>query len=171
MAKKTINSEAGTIVFDFGDAGSATFELDKVPAEVQRQLMLHGMSQKGGDSYAGAKAACADSGANPEEWALGQVTAVIQQIYDGNWSVRASGGSSGSVTDLAKALAEVSGSELQDCVTRLGDASKEEKAALRKHPGIALVLARFREERQAAKKAALEEQAANAPDLSGFLSG
>ena len=62
------------------------------------------------------------------------------------------------------AFEEVTGAELQS------DLSKEDKAALRKHPKIAAVLARIKSERAAAKSAALDAKAATADegDLADF---
>lgn len=170
MAKKTVNVEDGTVTFDFGEAGQTVINYDELPADIQRQLGLHGLSQKGGDSYAGAKSACAESDMDPEVWSKGQVDSVAQQLAEGNWAVRAGGGGP-AITDLARALAEATGSDLEDAVERLADADKDTKNALRKHPDIASVLARIRRERAEAKEKELAGKAGSGPDIGEILGG
>lgn len=164
MAKKTVSVETKSVTFDFDDAGSITFDLTQVSDEMLIQLALHGASQKVGDTYAGAKAATEGTDIDPNEWAKGEAEAAIGQIYNDDWTVRKTGSGTG-VTDLARALAEVMPDVTeQDAATRLADASKEDKAALRKHPAVKAVLERLRAERAAAK-AESAEAAADASDL------
>ena len=159
MAKKIVTVETKSILFSFGDAGDVTFELDKVSPEMLVQLALHGGSQKGGDSYASAKSACEGTDIDPNVWAREQCQATIDQIYAGDWSVRRAGGGT-SVTDLARALAEVMPDVSEaDAAERLADATKEDKAALRKHPAVKAVLERLRAERATAKAEAAEAAA------------
>jgi hypothetical protein len=66
------------------------------------RLALHGASQKGGDSYAGAAEA-----ENPMAWARDAIKATIDQILAGDWRVVGVGGPR--VTLLARALARVTG--------------------------------------------------------------
>lgn len=161
MAKKTVSVETKTVEFAFGDAGEVTFELDKVSPEMLIQLALHGASQKGGDSYASAKSACEGTDIDPNVWAREQVQGVIEQIYANDWTVRRAGGGT-AVTDLARALAEVMPDVSEaDAAERLSDATKEDKAALRKHPAVKAVLERLRAERAAAKAEAAEAAAAD----------
>ncbi len=167
MTKKSINTESQTVVFDFGDDTIETFDLTAVTPEIMVQLALHGASQKIGDSYAGAKAACAESDIDPVDYAIGQVQGVIKQLLEGDWTVRTPGGQT--VTDLANALAEAVGCPLEDAIARLTDADAEDKKALRAHPDIAAVLARIKSERAAKKAAEAEAKAGSGPDLSEFM--
>lgn len=171
MAKKTVSVETKSVSFEFGDAGTVIFDLSKVSDEMLTQLALHGASQKGGDSYAGAKSATDGTEIDPNEWAKSECQRVIEQIYAGEWTVRRASGGPG-VTDLARAIAEVMPDFSEaDAAERLADASKEEKAALRKHPQIKAVLERLRAERAAAKAESAEAAAADtdAPSLSDLL--
>lgn len=168
MAKKSVNVENQSVAFSFDDAGEASIILSDLSADIITQLALHGLSQKVGDSYAGAKGAVENLDVTADEWSLAQAEETIKQLVEGNWAVR-SGGGAARVTDLASALAEASGAPVEDMVSKLAEASKEEKAALRKHPQVALILARFKEERAAAKKEEMEKAAAEAPSLSDLL--
>ncbi len=169
MPKKSVDVENQSVTFTFGDGGEAVARLADFSDEIVTQLALHGLSQKGGDSYAGAKSACAENDIDPEEWSKAQVEGVIRQLTDGEWTVRREGGGGGGVTDLARALAEATGSDLTDAVAKVNDADKDTKAALRKHPAIAAILARLRQERAAKKQAELESAAADAPALSDII--
>ena len=171
MAKKIVSVETKSVSFDFDSFGSVTFDLSKVSPEMLVQLALHGASQKGGDSYASARAQTEGTEVDPNQWAFEQCQATIDQIYSGDWSVRRA--SSGpTVNDLVRALVEVLGADESDAAERLSDATKEEKAALRKHPAIKAVLERLRAERAAAKADAAEKAAdqEGSFDLGSFMS-
>ena len=171
MAKKIVVVETKSVTFEFGEAGSVVFDLSKVSDEMLTQLALHGASQKGGDSYAGAKAATDGTDIDPNEWAKSECQRVIDQIYAGEWSVRRAGSGPG-ITDLARALAEVMPDVTEaDAAERLADATREDKAALRKHPAIKAVLERLRAERAAAKAEAAEAAAGDAevPSIDDIL--
>ena len=170
MAKKIVNVENQTVVFQFDNAGEVTFDLAKCSDEMKLQLMLHGASQKIGDSYASAKSATADLDIDPAEWSREQAAAQVQNLYDGDWTVRGTGTGTG-VTDLAVALAEASGQPLEECVEVLATKDKDEKAALRKHPAIEAILARLRRERAEAKEKKASAAAKDAPSLSGLFGG
>ena len=172
MAKKTVAVETKSVSFDFGDAGTVVFNLSKVTDEMLIQLALHGVSQKGGDSYAGAKAATDGTDIDPNEWAMLECQGTIDQIYAGDWSVRRAG-SGTTVTDLARALAEVLPDWTEsDAAQRIADASKEDKAALRAHPDVKAVLERLRAERATAKAeaAAIVATETDGPSLQDILS-
>ncbi len=149
MAKKTTDLSEQTVTFDFGDGNVETFQLSKCSDEMKVQLMLHGASQKIGDNYASAKSQTEGTEIDPATWAQGQAASCIAQIYDDDWTVRTPG--TAAITDLAAALAEATGKEVEDCVTILADTDTEDKKALRKHPDVAAVLARIKSERAAAK--------------------
>ncbi len=171
MPKKKADFETQTIEFTFGDAGSETVALSDLPENIVANLAVHGLSQKLGDSYAGAKSATEGTDIDPDVWAKSQVFSVFDQLKAGNWSTRIAG-QGGTATDLAKALSEVGKIELETAMEKLADATKEEKAALRKVPEIKAILEALRAERAAAKAKAAQEAAAGSEgvDLSEYLS-
>ena len=82
------------------------------------------------------------------------------------------GGGSG-VTDLARALAEATGYEIEAAVDRLEGADDETKKQLRKEPQIAAILARLRKERAdaKAKETAKLAKEADGKSLADFMQG
>lgn len=156
MAKKVVDVETQSVTFDFGDGRVETFQLGNVSDEMKIQLALHGASQKIGDSYASAKSQTEGTEIDPSDWSQQQSAGVIAQLLADDWTVRTPG--SAAVTDLMSAFAEVTGDELQ------AELSKDDKAALRKHPKIAAVLARIKSERADAKAAALATKAEGATE-------
>ena len=168
MAKKQVSLEEGTVTFDFEDGkDKVAFSLDDMSDDIIRALALHGASQKIGDSYASAKKVSEETGVDANEWSRSQAESVIKQLTDGDWTVRTPG--AGGVTDLAKALAEATGSTVEAAVERLTDASDDEKKGLRKHPAIAAILARIRRERAEAKEKELAGKSDSGPDLAEFM--
>lgn len=167
MPKKNANFEAQTIGFDFGDAGELAVAMADLPVEIVANLAVHGLSQKLGDSYAGAKGAVEELDMTADEWARAQVESVFKQLAEGNWTTRTPGGTQ--VTDLARALAIVmadDGVTEQMAAEKLSETGKEEKAELRKHPAVKAELDRIRLERAAAKAEESANAAADAPPIS-----
>lgn len=150
MAKIAVKevSDQG-VKFAFTDGVIVEQILSDLPDSIVRQLALHGLSQKGGDSY---------SGADSVEEARGLLQKVLENLKNGNWSAARAAGEGGKVTDLARALAEVTGKDLGEVVTKLDEMSKADKMARRKHPAVAAVIARLANER-ALKKAQEAEKA------------
>ena len=112
MAKKVISLEAGTVSFDFskdklanGEAGPVlAISASQVPGfgtvtGVALHALLHGVSQKVGDSYANAK-----NQSNPVDWAVKQVQDVIASIIGGVWNAGRTGEGATRVSILARAM-------------------------------------------------------------------
>lgn len=152
MTKKVVSVEAGTVTFDFENGKSAAFDLSKVSPEIMRRLALHGASQKVGDSYAGA-----GESADPAAYAEQAVAETIAQLYAGDWRVTAAGGPR--VSDLATAIARLSGQSVEAVTEQLAKASDEQKKELRKHPQVAATLAAIKAENAAKRAAKLAEAA------------
>lgn len=156
MAKKTVDLENRTVTFEVGDE-TRVFELDKVSDEMKTQLMLHGASQKIGDSYAGAKSAVEGSDMTVEEYTLNAVETGIDQLYNNDWSIRTGGAGGPRVTDLARAIAEATNADVQAVAEKLADTDADTKKALQADPAIKPILARIRAERAAEKAKEAEE--------------
>ena len=151
------------IRFDFEDKTSETFTLDDVSEAMRVRAMWHGFSQKIGDSYASAGKA-----ENALAFAKEAVRETIAQVKGENASWRAAAGEGGPrVTDLAVAMARVSGKTIEEVVAYLENQTDEQKKVWKKKPKIALELAKIAAEKQAAKLRKLEEQAAKAEEKAG----
>ena len=142
----------GTLAFQFANGQEVVVNPETLPLEIQTAAMLHGLSQKLGDSYANAQ--------GDVEWAYNQFLEVFQNIQAGDWNRKATG--DGGM--LADAIAEVQGIPRDEVVEKLRDMDDETKSKLRKHPQIAAKLAAIKLER-AEKKAAQSD----APDLSDLF--
>jgi hypothetical protein len=142
----------GIIKFLFEDTTEQPVDLISLTDEMKFRLMVHGASQKIGDSYAGAK-----SEPDPVAFAKTAVSETIDQIVKGLWRVTASGGPR--VTDLATVFAKVNGFSIEEAVEFVGGLTDEDVKALRKKPKIAAGLATLAAERAVAKAAAAAKAA------------
>lgn len=127
-ASKTIDGDVITIDFSTGEQLVA--DLSTIPQEIIHRLAMHGLSQKLGDSYAGA--------ADEERFA--KASGVFGDLAEGNWSTRVAAGSP-RTTQLAEALAAATNKELAEAVALLETMEDEAKKQLRKHPLIKAELA------------------------------
>lgn len=168
MPKKAMDVENRSVTFSFEDGTDVVVKLDDMPEDIKEKLALHGISQKLGDSYAGAKAATEGTDIDPNDWAKQQVEQGKAQLESGDWTVRTGAGSPG-ITDLARALAEVGGVTEERAAEIVKESDKEEKKQLRAHPDIAAVLTRLKAERAQQKAEQAASKAGSGPDLSDFI--
>ena len=157
---KSVDSEAGTITFEFEATGET--EVVKVadfPNEIQAELMLHGASQKLGDSYSGEDA----------DKCHAIFSGVLKNLIEGNLSARSGGGGAPRISQLAEAVARVSGSDVADVIEQLAGMDDETKKGVRAHPQIQAALAEIKlEKAQAdAEKAKAEAGEGEAFSLPG----
>jgi len=160
MAKQTIckkTIEGDTVTFAFSNGSTATVSPENFSPEIQTQLMAYGISQKLGDSYAGSE--------GPDE-AQAAFQSTLDQLAAGEWKVRRASGAP-RVTQLAEALAAVTGQELAVCQEKIAGMDDDQRKGLRAHPQVAAKLAEIKAQKaQAAAAKALEEaQGAEAPAL------
>jgi hypothetical protein len=157
LVEKMPDPEAGSVTFKFEDGTEAVFDSARVSDDIRAQLMLHGASQKIGDSYAGA----GDDGiADPLGYAKDRVRDTIERLYAGDWRTATVG--TGGI--LAEAMAKVSGKTRDECSAILAEMSDDEKKDLRKKKKIAAALARIKLARDAARADRLEKAAAEESD-------
>ncbi len=155
---RTPDLEKGTYTFtDMTTNKSVSLNVDKLPKDIQRQLMFHGVNGKVGDSAA-----------SPNVDAIAVMTGVIAALVAGTWSSRSGGGGKGS-TKLARAIAMALDKELSAVVTMLEGKTDDEKKALRAHADVKLALARIDEEDAKAKAKAAKAGQKDADDLGALL--
>lgn len=153
---KDISTAAG-VAFDFTKDGGEKFLIfaSQIPGYVAGlggtalHALLHGVSQKGGDSYAAAK-----SQPNPLAWAQEQVKETIAAILGGTWNTGRSGDGAARVSILARALHAIkiaAGQEstVQEVQAYLDELEKQEDgkaqiAALKEKKAVKAALARIR---------------------------
>lgn len=153
---KQIREDRSGIDFTFSNGEVISANLQSFSESIQLDLMIHGLSQKGGDSYSGLKTV---------EEAMEALRDTIDRLIRGDWKSVREGGGGARVTDLVEALAAATTHTVEECRPIVGDMDKDAKADLRKHPKVAVELARIKATREQEKLAALQVEAADAPDL------
>ena len=147
IATKTIAEDTSVLTIQFTSGDQIVADINALSPEIIHQLALHGLSQKLGDSY---------SGEQDIEVAKAKANTVLERLVAGDWKAARAASAAGKITDLARALAEVTGQEIVACVEKLSDLAKADRGKFRKHPQIAAKLAAYQNERAQAKAAAAE---------------
>lgn len=139
--KATVTVEEFTLTFTFANGETKTINAKDLEQAIQDRAMVHGLEQKIRDSYAGAKSA---------DEALGMASKVIDTLISGEWSAKREGGvSEGSIEQLARAMVMAwaeKGKEVSfdDTLAYVQGQTKEQRAALRARPAVAVALAKVR---------------------------
>lgn len=142
MAEKKVSKAVSetAVTFEFATGEVVEVSPKDFSGDIQKQLMLHGLSQKLGDSYSGEDADKCHS----------IFTGVLANLTDGNWSARAGGGGSPRISQLAEALARETGETVEKCVETLAAMDDDKKKAVRQHPAIQVQLSQIKLEKAAA---------------------
>jgi phage-related tail protein len=148
----------GVIQFTFEDNTVQLIDVNGLSEETKFRAMVHGISQKIGDSYAGAKAE-----ENPLAFAKAACAETIAQVERNEWRAPSAGGGP-RVTDLAVALSRATGQTLEASVEYIGTLDENQVKELRGKAKIKAMLATVAAEKAIAKAKKLTEEAANAPE-------
>lgn len=154
MAKQnriaTVSVNDGKIVWAFQDDGpDVTLDPTKLSDDVKDHALLHGLVQRGRDSYAGA-----DNTADARE----KLGAVLETLASGEWSRRGEGGGA-QTTQLMQAVANVTGKDIDTVRERFKTLTEAQKKALRKDARIALALEKIKAAAARERMKALAESA------------
>ena len=159
MAKKATKKVTdGGVDISFESGDSLIVNLDSLDQSIVTKLALHGLSQKLGDSYAGAELS--------EAFEL--ASSVASRLLAGEWAQAREGGGSTRVSMLVEALAAATGKSNDEALEVVKGMSDDQKKELKKHPAIAKELATIAAER-AVEKAARAEAAAAASDVPALV--
>jgi hypothetical protein len=151
---KDIREDLSGIDFTFAHGEVITVNLADLPENIVTNLVLHGISQKVGDSYAGCK--------TPEE-AHEKAATLVERLNAGDWkTVRASGGGAKRSSMLLEAMVAATGKDEDECRAVLDGMDEDQQKALKDHPAIKAQMASIRAKRQAEKAAKLAEEAGDA---------
>lgn len=155
----TTNKPTGVVKFTFEDQTEQELDVNSLSDDMKLRLMLHGLSQKAGDSYAGAK-----NEPKPVEFAKESVAAVFAQLRNNDWRAASSAGPR--VTDLATVFAQVNGITVEDAIEFLEASSEDDIKAIKAKPRIKAGLAAITAQRAAEKaaKALKDAEAAEAAE-------
>lgn len=148
---KEYDLDTGVVYFAFGNGKTLEFDSNRCNEEIRKTLLLHGASQKIGDSFAGAKG----------NFNLGIQSAqdVIDQLYGGSWkAARGEGESRPRLAELAEAIARIKSVQLERATAAVEAASDEQRKAWRSNAKVKSVIASIRAERAAKALEEAEEQ-------------
>ena len=165
IATKATNPDEGKVAFHFEDQGETTLEVsaNELPQEIQRQVMVHGLSQVIGDAYSGEK--------DPSS-AVEIAKAKIERLKAGHWRKPTESTSAGPrVNQLAEALARATGKDVQECAQKVAQMKEAEDGdeqikALRAHPQVKAQLEAIKAEKAQAKAKQLSAEASESGDIS-----
>ena len=139
----------GFVRFEFADGEILQCDAEKIRGDIVTRLVLHGISQKVGDAYAGAESV-------KEARLMAQ--AVWNNLVAGLWAVKATRGGK-----IVEALHRATKQPLEVCLEKWAGMDETKQKALRKHPDIKRALADMEAERAAALAEASTDE--DAPDL------
>jgi hypothetical protein len=144
FCNKEYDADTHTLIFAFGNGTTVEWDLNKVPAENQAKLLVHGASQKGGDSYAGAKGNYTEG--------IADLQAVIAAVNAGEWSPgRGDSEARPRLADLAAALARVKNLPLEQATAVVEAADDDKRKTWRAHPRIKAAIAAIKSEKAQAE--------------------
>ena len=136
VAKRKIDEDGGSVAFDFSETGGdvVVVRLDDFTPAIQRQLALHGISQKCGDAWSKAGEI-----ADPEKrtiWAMDQLASVVKLLVAGDWKAARAAGEGASPL-LVEALfrfmeAGPDPKGMDECKAVVESLDKDGKSGLRK---------------------------------------
>lgn len=138
-------SHDGTVVsFTFGDGNTLAIDTNDIPEATLLELAIHGIKQKGGDSFAGA--------AGDYKFAQDACKRVLDALRNGEFNAgrQSTGTGTPKLGELAEALAAIQGIEQADAQQMLEALDDETKKAVRSHPQVKAKIAELRAARAAA---------------------
>lgn len=150
ICNKTIPEDNSGVTFTFADGTTETINLADLAPEMITQLALHGIAQKGGDSYSGIKGEDIDI-------AKAKLHTVADNLRNGIWRAQREGSGGPVATDLARAIANVTGRDLGEVIETLSEVDSATKKKMRGLPEVAQELFRIAQEK--AQKALERAQA------------
>lgn len=134
----------------FAFVGGETFDLNvsELAENIQKAALIHGLTQKGRDSYAGAKTV---------EEAKGLFSKVFDNLLKGEWTGRAEGGVREEPVELlAQALLNVQTAKgvkdltLEGMLARVKATDPDKRRKIRAIPEVAVELAKLKAEKSKA---------------------
>lgn len=136
-AKKVIDTDAKTVTIEFADGRKISVCANDLTPDIRDAAMMHGLSQKLGDSYSSKKSVTD---------AYDAVDATAQNLIGGNWN----GARSTAGGFLAAAIAEHTGGDIDAIRAKLSGMDEKQKRAIRDNPNVTAIIKRM--ELEAAEK-------------------
>jgi len=138
IAKKAVDVERGEVEFTFADGTQRTIEVRALSEDIRNQLVLHGLSQKLGDSYSGAESV-AD--------AVEKFNSTADMLLAGDWT----SGRSASGGIWVDALAKAGNVERGEALAKWNSLDDETRKVIKASPAVKAAKAAIELERAQAK--------------------
>jgi hypothetical protein len=138
IAKKTIGETS--ITFTWADESVTVVDMADLHGSLTTRAMLHGLSQKLGDSYSGAKEVASAKAAFED---------TLDALKAGDWNRKGGGFSSGGI--WVEALAQAAEVTLEEALEKWNEMTDETKASIRKQPQVKVAKAEIELARANAK--------------------
>lgn len=155
-AKKVPREDSNGIDFNFTHGEVLECTIENLSPEIQRHLMIHGLSQKVGDSYAGVD--------TPEE-CFEVASDMYRRLTEGDWKQVRAASSTPRTSQLLEAIVRVTGRSTEEVQIMLDSKSDDEKKAIRKNAQVGAAIAQIQAERAAEKAAKAAEDAKEAGEF------
>ena len=149
--KKNIREDGSGVDFVFSHGETLAVNINELSEKTVNQLVCHGISQKIGDSYAGADSV-EDAHKSANEMSV--------RLAAGEWKTVRSGGAAKTPTLLVEAMMRALNRSHEDVVELLEDKSTEDRSALQNHQQIKPFILEVKIELEQAKLAKAQEAAA-----------
>lgn len=143
FCKKEYDLDTGVVSFAFGNGETVELDTKEYSEQIRNQLMLHGISQKGGDSYAGVKGNYAEAIANLKE--------VHENLKQGVWKAApGEGDARPRLAELAEAIARLKSVPLDKATSAVEAATDDQRKEWRSNAKVKHAIAQIRAEKAAA---------------------
>lgn len=158
IKKAKADVEGNTLTLSFAHGEEVTISAGDLPNDMKSACLMHGLKQKVCDAYSGCK--------SPAE-AMEKALEVVGALKEGNWTTRTPGEGGPRVTQIAKALAMVTGKPIEEAVEVVSTLSDEAKKNLGANDQIKVAIANIKAEeaKAAAEKAAAEPAGPSIADI------
>lgn len=124
IAKKVTTDDS--LAFNWADETITIVDLDKIPEAMKQRAMIHGLSQKLGDSYSGADGNITT--------AKEMFNATLEGLEAGDWNRKGGGSSSGGI--WIEAIAQATGESIEHVLGKWNEMDEATKKATQKHPDV-----------------------------------
>lgn len=135
FAKKEYDLDTSELSITFGNGQELAFALSDLSPEIQKQLALHGLSQKLGDSYAGVKGNFAE--------AINNVNSVFASLKSGDWST-AGEEARPRLAELAEAIASIKKVPIEKAMAAVEKATDDQRKGWRSNAQVKAAIAQNR---------------------------
>lgn len=139
---KEYDLDTKQVEFAFGNGKKLVCESERIPEATRLQLMLHGISQKVGDSFAGVKGNYAEGIQNAQD--------TIDQLYAGVWKAAREDDARPRLAELAEAIARIKGVPLESATKAVEAGTDEQRKTWRSNAKVKATIAQIRAEKAAA---------------------